>query len=68
MLPFGVTIPVTVPQRSKIPEGLMNNPVYGREKNYTGCPCLYILQEPLFTVVYRMNNKCTFYTHLKCGF
>jgi hypothetical protein len=28
MLPFGVTIPVTVPQRSEILEGLMNNPVY----------------------------------------
>jgi hypothetical protein len=28
MLPFGVTIPVTVPQRSEIPEELMNNPVY----------------------------------------
>jgi hypothetical protein len=28
MLPFGVTIPVTVPQRSEIPEGLMNNPVF----------------------------------------
>ena len=28
MLPFGVTIPATVPQRSEIPEGLMNNPVY----------------------------------------
>jgi hypothetical protein len=27
MFPFGVTIPVTVPQRSEIPEGLMNNPV-----------------------------------------
>jgi len=27
MLPFGVTIPVTVPQRSEIPEGLMNYPV-----------------------------------------
>jgi hypothetical protein len=24
MLPFGVTIPPTVPQRSKIPQGLMN--------------------------------------------
>jgi len=29
MLPFGVTIPATVPQGSEIPEGLMNNPVYG---------------------------------------
>ena len=30
MLPFGVTIPVTVPQKSEIPEGLMNNPVYSQ--------------------------------------
>ena len=28
MLSFGVTIPATVPQRSEIPEGLMNYPVY----------------------------------------
>jgi hypothetical protein len=28
MLPFGVTVPATVPQGSEIPEGLMNNPVY----------------------------------------
>jgi hypothetical protein len=28
MLPFGVTIPATVPQGSEIPEGLMNIPVY----------------------------------------
>jgi hypothetical protein len=27
MLPFGVTIPATVPQGSEIPEGLMNKPV-----------------------------------------
>ena len=27
MLPFGVTFPATVPQRSEIPEGLMNYPV-----------------------------------------
>ena len=31
MLPFGVTIPSTVPQRSEIPEGLMNYPVYKDE-------------------------------------
>ena len=30
MLPFGVTIPATVPQGSEIPEGLMNNPVFPR--------------------------------------
>jgi hypothetical protein len=28
MLPFGVTIPATVPQGSEILEGLMNNSVY----------------------------------------
>jgi len=28
MLPFGVTMPATVPQRSEIPEGLTNYPVY----------------------------------------
>jgi hypothetical protein len=28
MLPFGVTIPATVPQRSEIPEGIKNYPVY----------------------------------------
>jgi hypothetical protein len=28
MLPFGVIIPATVPQRSEIPEGIMNYPVY----------------------------------------
>jgi hypothetical protein len=28
MLPFGVTIPATVPQRSEISKGLMNYPVY----------------------------------------
>jgi hypothetical protein len=29
MLPFGVTIPATVPQRSEIPEGLTTYPVLG---------------------------------------
>jgi hypothetical protein len=28
MLPFGVTILATAPQRTEIPEGLMNYPVY----------------------------------------
>jgi len=37
MLPFGVTIPATVPQRSEIPEGLMNYSVY-----VCVCVCLYI--------------------------
>jgi len=28
MLPFGMTIPATVPQKSEIPEGLMNYPIH----------------------------------------
>jgi hypothetical protein len=28
MLSFGITIPATVPQRSEIPEGLINYPVF----------------------------------------
>ena len=28
MFPLGVTIPATVPQKSEIPEGLMDDPVY----------------------------------------
>jgi hypothetical protein len=35
MLPFGVTIPATVPQGSEIPEGLMNNPVYDQRSEQT---------------------------------
>jgi hypothetical protein len=33
MLPFGVTIPVTIPQRSEILEGLLNYPVYNENMN-----------------------------------
>ena len=33
MLPFGVTIPATVPQRSEITEGLMNYSVYVTSHN-----------------------------------
>jgi len=39
MLPFGVAIPATVPQRSEIP-GLMNYPVLQRRRRYkTFCWC-----------------------------
>ena len=37
MLPFGVTIPATVPQRSEIPEGLLNYPVHVLEPNTSRC-------------------------------
>jgi hypothetical protein len=35
MLPFGVTIPASVLQRSEIKEGLMNYPVYYVYKKYS---------------------------------
>jgi hypothetical protein len=35
MLPFGVTIPATVPQSSEIPEGPMNYHVYIHTHNYS---------------------------------
>jgi hypothetical protein len=35
MLPFGVTLPATVPQGSEIPEGLMNNRVLSEENIWT---------------------------------
>jgi hypothetical protein len=37
MLSFGVTIPAAVPQRSEIPEGLMNNPVFVGRDGQTVC-------------------------------
>jgi hypothetical protein len=45
MLPFGVTIPATVPQGSEIPEGLMNNPVLAVIMNLIVCKyaALYLL-------------------------
>ena len=53
MLPFGVTIPATVPQGSEIPEGLMDNPVYRvsqeeRTKLREGVP---------YVKLYRYNPK-----------
>jgi hypothetical protein len=47
MLPFGVTIPATVPQGPEIPEGLMNNPVYWYHRLAHGN--FYILSHSLFT-------------------
>jgi hypothetical protein len=46
MLPFGVIIPVSVPQRSEIPEGLMNYPV-----------CLMINVSSLFLLILLRNGK-----------
>ena len=43
MLPFGVTIPATVPQGSEIPEGLMNNPVYFADAAAYRAVCVYVV-------------------------
>jgi hypothetical protein len=34
MLPFGVTIPATVLQRSEFPEGLLNYPVFSQRNEW----------------------------------
>ena len=49
MLPFGVTIPATVPQRSEIPEGLTNYPAY--KLSYLSAPsaaAFFIKYTPLY--------------------
>jgi hypothetical protein len=46
VLPFGVTIPGSVPQRSEILEGLMNYPVYAMAGN--NCKFIIIQLSDLF--------------------
>jgi hypothetical protein len=45
MLPFDVTIPPTVPQRSEIPEGLMNYPVYHSKPHTSHLKCVCVTLE-----------------------
>jgi hypothetical protein len=48
MLPFGVTMPANVPQRSEIPEGLMNYPVlFSRLSNDTVVKIILLLMKLL---------------------
>ena len=42
MLPFGMTIPAIVPQKSEIPEGLMNYPVFSLPKYGIANPCHFV--------------------------
>ena len=56
MLPFGVTIPATVPQGSEIPEGLINNPVYRR---FSFTYCLYRI-----VTVLTINTLCRIWRSL----
>jgi hypothetical protein len=57
MLPFGVTIPATVPQGSEIPEGLTNNPVY-----FLSYRAHFFLQKEMFQtkVVEKMKTHFMF--------
>jgi hypothetical protein len=58
MLPFGVTIPVTVPQGSEIPEGLMNNPVY----SHVCVVSVDIIQRTVEkNIKILFNNECKIY-------
>jgi hypothetical protein len=63
MLPFGVTIPATVPQGSEIPEGLMNNPVYGSEGfcavTFLSTKFVFVLKKSLLYVSDVVYVVCT---------
>jgi hypothetical protein len=59
MFPFGVTIPVTVPQRSEIPEGLMNNPVYTAWFNFKK-PTFSTLVFVLLVLITKNSNVILF--------
>jgi hypothetical protein len=51
MLPFGVTVPATVPQGSEIPDGLMNNPLYV-------CKCVIFKDRPNVVKASRFVRAC----------
>jgi hypothetical protein len=55
MLPFGVTIPATVPQRLEIPEGLMNYPVFA--KLQLGCHPVAAVQYTFIHKQYTERHK-----------
>jgi len=63
MLPFGVTIPGTVPQGSEIPEGLMNNTVYTYIQSYN----THYIFRPYNTPSARVQ-ECTIYVLDGCVF
>jgi hypothetical protein len=72
MLPFGVTIPATVPQGSEIPEGLTNNPVYRVGRGYAAHFKFEATKDGLehsqkITRLQNMGNFCCcpFYTRLQ---
>ena len=52
MLLFGVTIPTTIPQRSEIPEGLMNYPVNNAQLG----PLYHVMEYTICDAVVLPNN------------
>jgi hypothetical protein len=67
MLPFGATIPATVPQGSEIPEGLMDNPVHiGLHVKYPfSCPILMKLE--FSRLILKKFSKIKFYENPSSG-
>jgi hypothetical protein len=60
MPPFGVTIPVTVPQRSETLEGLLNYPVYISNKMHMLQNLFYLinaLHVSAVTITYLQEHK-----------
>ena len=60
MLPFGVTIPATVPRRSEIPAGLTNYSVY---ENFA-----LLGYYATSSVIYYLHFGTTYRSHLQGGF
>jgi hypothetical protein len=58
MLPFGVTIPATAPQKSEIPDGLMNYPVNGS----TEYSCDYTQQHKYKSKIIALSLHRLFFT------
>jgi hypothetical protein len=56
MLPFGVTIPTSVPQRSEFPEGLMNYPVF-LDDIFTLLFICYIFKDAVINSDYKEFNQ-----------
>jgi hypothetical protein len=68
MLPFGVTIPATVPQRSEFPEGLMNYHIFSaalkERKSRTEIDQFPVLRGRCLLKMQRISFNCFCYAVL----
>ena len=60
MLPFGVTIPATVPQRSEILEGLMIYPARARTHTHTHTMCVMLHVKMFVVSLWLLMIQCSY--------